>query len=103
MLQNLGLINALIGKKNFLILDEPFNGLDPVQKKRVMSYFNRINKDDNVTILITSHNLADVEKFSDQIALIKNGKIVSNESKKNIIAKYQSIENYYFTYFDENH
>jgi len=100
MIQNLGLVNALVGQKKLLILDEPFNGFDPIQKRRVMKYLSKQNEDNNLTILFTSHILSDVEVFCNQVALIKNGEILNVTSKKNVFNDYGTIENYYFKYFD---
>lgn len=99
MLQQLGLTNALINGDKLLILDEPFNGLDPVQKRNSMNILSELNDKHNITILFTSHILSDVEIFCKQIALIKNGRIIDNNSKKEILLKYQTVENYYFKYF----
>lgn len=100
MIQNLGLVNALVGQKKLLILDEPFNGFDPLQKRRVMKYLSKQNEDNNLTILITSHILSDVEVFCNQVALINNGEILNVNSKKNVLNDHGTIENYYFKYFD---
>lgn len=99
MYQNLGILNSLIGFKDFLILDEPFNSLDPLQRKIVMEYLLKLNVEHSTTILYCSHILSDVEIFSNHIALIKNGIIISNNSIKDVLKDYGSVDKHYFSYF----
>ncbi|MFA3783934.1 ABC transporter ATP-binding protein [Melioribacteraceae bacterium 4301-Me] len=101
MQQSLALLHALLGENELLILDEPFNGLDPAQKNKAIEYLNGIKIKNNVTILITTHILGDIEKIGDQIIIIKQGKLQDSSSKEIIMSKFGSVENYYFSFFDK--
>jgi ABC-2 type transport system ATP-binding protein len=98
MLQSLGLIISLLGDKRFLILDEPLNGLDPIQRRNTAEYLLRLNKTLNVTILLTTHILSDAQSLSTQIGLLKRGKIVANDSSANIVNSYGSLEHFYLKF-----
>lgn len=74
MKQRLGLIEALIIEPEILILDEPFNGLDPSITIKVKKYLSKL-KQQNKIIIISSHVLADMESMCDEITLISNGSI----------------------------
>lgn len=101
MQQSLALLHALLGENELLILDEPFNGLDPAQKNKTIEYLSSLNRNNNVTILITTHILGDIEKIGDQIMIIKQGRLENSSSKEIVMSKFGTIENYYFTFFDK--
>lgn len=73
MKQRLGLAQAIINAKTFIILDEPFIGLDPIGKEIVKKAILRKAKKDNYSILFSSHNLEDVAEICDRIVMIDNG------------------------------
>lgn len=78
MRQRLGIAQALINKPNLLILDEPTNGLDPEGIKELRELLVKLAKKENMAILISSHNLLELESFVNKVCIIKNGKIVEN-------------------------
>ena len=82
MRQRLGIAAALIHKPNLLILDEPTNGLDPEGIKELRELLTTLAKRDNVGILISSHNLAELESFCTNVCIIKNGEIIESTSVK---------------------
>lgn len=88
MKQRLALIQCFILDTDILILDEPFNGLDP---KIVIAVKNHLYKlrDKGKIIFITSHILSDMEKMCDHIAIIKNGKL------NNVKLNYASHKKFY--------
>lgn len=73
MCQRLGLAQALLNKPQFLILDEPFVGLDPIGKKIFKDIIIQKAREEKVGILFSSHNLEDVEEICDRIVLIDRG------------------------------
>ena len=77
MKQRLGIARAILSKPELLILDEPLNGLDPVGIKEMRSLFKILKEDYGMTILISSHNLAEIEKIADTIAIIKDGHLIN--------------------------
>lgn len=79
MCQRLGIASALLASPNLLILDEPTNGLDPEGIKELRDLVKRLAKE-GVAVLISSHNLAELENFCTNVCIIKNGTVIS-ESK----------------------
>ena len=75
MRQRLGIARALINKPNVLILDEPTNGLDPEGIKDLRNLLKKLAKE-GMGILISSHNLAELESFCNKVLIIDNGKII---------------------------
>ena len=76
MRQRLGIAQALLHNPKLLILDEPTNGLDPEGIKEVKVLLKRLAEKENMAILISSHNLAELDTFCNKISIIKNGEIV---------------------------
>ena len=75
MRQRLGIARALINKPNVLILDEPTNGLDPEGIKDLRNLLKKLAKE-GMGVLISSHNLAELESFCNKVLIIDNGKII---------------------------
>ena len=77
MKQRLGIAQAMLNKPKLLILDEPTNGLDPDGIKDIRNLLLNLAKKDKMTVIISSHNLAELEQICDQIAVIRAGKLLS--------------------------
>src|SRR4029453_9280505 len=71
-----GLIVALAFRPELLLLDEPSSGLDPVVRRDILEAIIRTVADEGRTVLFSSHLLDEVERVSDQIAMIHRGRIV---------------------------
>jgi len=69
------LIAALLHKPKILFLDEPTIGLDIFNKRRIREIIKRLNKEEGLTVLITTHDMEDIEELCDRIILLENGKI----------------------------
>lgn len=76
MKQRLGIACALVNKPKILILDEPTNGLDPFGIKELRELLRLINQKTNITIILCSHILEEVEKVCDEIIMIDDGKFI---------------------------
>ncbi len=100
MRQTTALMNTFLGDQQFYILDEPFNGLDAVQKKAVMDYMLKEKEKRHISILITTHILPDIDKICDRIHLIKNGSIVKSANREEIQKSHPSVEEYYIEHFN---
>ena len=81
MRQRLGIARALINNPNILILDEPTNGLDPEGIKDLRILLKKLAKE-GLGILISSHNLAELESFCNKVLIIDNGTIIETSEVK---------------------
>lgn len=75
MKQRLGIAIAILKDPEFVILDEPFNGLDPYGIRDLKTYLKKL-KNSGKTILISSHILSEIQDISDNIGILNNGNIV---------------------------
>jgi len=87
MKQRLAIARAIIHKPKVLILDEPMNGLDPIGVKDMLNLFKKLALEKSMTILFSSHMLNEVMAVSDQILVLRDGKIILEEAKEKIISK----------------
>ncbi|WP_239004594.1 ABC transporter ATP-binding protein [Paenibacillus tepidiphilus] len=76
MRQRLGIAQALLHSPKLLILDEPTNGLDPAGIREMREYMRRIAEVEGISILISSHMLAEIEQICHRAVVIQNGKLV---------------------------
>ena len=84
MRQRLGIAASLLHKPNVLILDEPTNGLDPEGIIEIRELLIKLAKEEKMAILISSHNLSELDNFVTNTCIIKNGKIVSSSTVKEL-------------------
>ncbi len=83
--QRLGLALALLGRPELVILDEPTAGMDPAAKASTRELIGGLRQD-GATVLLTTHELADVELMADQIAIIDRGRIVADGTPAELAA-----------------
>lgn len=83
---------ALSHNAEFLILDEPASGLDPVMRRDILDVFQEVIQDENVGILISSHIISDLEKISDYITYIQKGKIIFSKATSELMEEYKIIK-----------
>lgn len=84
MKQRLGLAIALLGEPTFLILDEPTNGLDPTGIIEFRELLKRLNKENGITILISSHILSELHLLATTYGIIHKGKLLKQFSAKEL-------------------
>ncbi|MBW2311625.1 MAG: ABC transporter ATP-binding protein [Deltaproteobacteria bacterium] len=77
MRQRLGIAEILIKEPKIAFLDEPTLGLDPDGTTRIIEYIQSLSKDNNITILLSSHDLKQVQKISDRIGIMINGRMIA--------------------------
>ena len=80
MRQRLGIAVALCGSPEFLVLDEPINGLDPEGIVEIRKLIKKLNKERNITILISSHILDELSRVATHYGFIADGKIIKEMS-----------------------
>lgn len=80
MRQRLGIAQALLHRPSILILDEPTNGLDPAGIREIRQYIRRLATEANVSVIISSHLLSEIELMCDRIGIIKNGELITIQS-----------------------
>ena len=91
MKQSLGIAQALINNPDFLILDEPTNGLDPMGIREIRNLIVSLSKKHNKTILISSHLLSEVELMVDDVGIINNGNLLYEGALDKLKEKYNSL------------
>ena len=77
MKQRLAIASAIIHNPELLILDEPINGLDPIGIKQIRYLLRKLSKENNTTILISSHILSEIENLADIIGVMDNGNLIT--------------------------
>ena len=80
MKQRLGIAIALLGEPEFLVLDEPVNGLDPAGMREMRNLILKLNKEKNITFLISSHLLDELSKVVTKYGIINKGRLVEEIS-----------------------
>ncbi|MDH6250559.1 ABC-type multidrug transport system ATPase subunit [Chryseobacterium sp. H1D6B] len=89
MKQRLAIAMTLLGKPELLILDEPVNGLDPNGMMEIRELLIKLNREEGVTIFISSHLLQEIEKMITHLAIISHGKIKFTGSIKDLNELYR--------------
>ena len=82
---------SLLHKPEILFLDEPTIGLDAISKKVVREFIKKINKQRNVTVILTTHDMADIEALAKRIILIGKGKKLYDGSLDSLKKKYDNL------------
>jgi len=84
MKQRLGIARAICTRPEFVILDEPINGLDPIGIKEIRDLFLKLSKEFGITIFISSHILGEIELVADTIGVINHGRLIKEVSMEEI-------------------
>jgi ABC-2 type transport system ATP-binding protein len=86
MRQRLGIGLTLVGSPDLIILDEPANGLDPAGIMEVRRLLGRL-RDDGATVLVSSHQLAEIEQICDSVVILQNGELAASGSTASVLAE----------------
>jgi len=108
MRQRLGIAEILIKEPSIAFLDEPTLGLDPEGTTRITNHIQSLSRDKNITILLSSHDLKQVQKISDRIGIMINGRMIAvgpieklAKEKLGVDDKEISLDDVYMKYFQE--
>ena len=91
MKMKLGIVIAMSHGAKLLLLDEPTSGLDPVVRDEVVEMFHDFTRDENHSILISSHIVSDLERLCDYVAFLHKGKLFLCEEKDELLSEYGII------------
>ncbi len=96
MRQRLGIAQAILHNPKLLILDEPTNGLDPEGIKEMRELLVKLSQEEKMAILISSHNLAELDNFCNKVCIIKNGEVIETSEiskiKNNVRKNFRIFE-----------
>ena len=84
MKQRLGIAFAILDNPDFIILDEPINGLDPLGISELRDTFKKLNTEKNITILISSHILSELYLVANRFCIIEKGKVLKEITKEQL-------------------
>lgn len=91
MKQRLGIGMLLLCQPTLLILDEPMNGLDPEGIMKLRTYLQEYAKNHRVCIMVSSHQLSEIEKLCDTVYFVSEKKLVKIQEKKDLEDRYREV------------
>lgn len=92
MKQRLGIANALLGNPEILILDEPVNGLDPQGIADIRNLIVRLNREYNMTILVSSHILGELEHTATRFGIVHQGRVLKEITHEDLRGKKSTVQ-----------
>lgn len=84
MKRRLEIARGFVHQPKILFLDEPTIGLDPQTRNHIWSYLKKLNKEQGITVFLTTHYMEEADKVSDRIAIIDHGKIVAQGTSQEL-------------------
>lgn len=92
MKQRLGIANALLGNPEILILDEPVNGLDPQGIADIRNLIIRLNQEQNMTTIVSSHILGELEHTASKFGIVHEGRVLREITHEDLKAKKSTVQ-----------
>jgi len=90
MVQRLGLADALVGKPELVILDEPTANLDPIGRTEVLTMIRHMRHEEDINFLISTHVLSELEKVCDNAVILHEGMVLAHGTLPDLVSKYSS-------------
>ena len=100
MIQRLQIARGLINDPEILFMDEPTVGLDPVGARMLREIIRKL-KEQGKTVLLTTHNLAEVDELCDRLIIINKGKLVASGTPSGIKGEHETLEDAYVKLIEE--
>ncbi|MBN2591152.1 MAG: ATP-binding cassette domain-containing protein [Sedimentisphaerales bacterium] len=91
MKQRLGIAQALLGNPSYILLDEPMNGLDPQAMADIRLLIKRMTKDEDMTVVISSHNLGEISNLCNKIAILRDGNLLVEEPTERLLENEKNL------------
>ena len=86
------LVSSLSYRPELLLLDEPFSGLDPLVRDQFLGGILELAGQEGWSVLISSHDLAEIDTLTDQVLFLQQGKIVLDEASESLIARHRQVK-----------
>jgi ABC-2 type transport system ATP-binding protein len=86
------IVASLLHKPKILFLDEPTIGLDVIAKYTLRQLITKLNKEENITLFLTSHDVGDIEQMCERVIVINSGEIIYNNKVSTLKNKYTSLK-----------
>lgn len=102
MKQRLAIGRSLLCEPELLILDEPINGVDPKGIIEIRNLLFKLNQERNITILISSHIINEIEKIADVVGIMQEGQFIAEISKEEFQHTDFNLENYFVEVLQKN-
>lgn len=91
--RRVAIAGVLAMKPEVLILDEPTAGLDPMGRDEILDQIAKIQKENNITVILVSHSMEDVAKYVDRLIVMDHGSVRFDGAPKTVFAHYKELEN----------
>ena len=85
--RRVALAGVLATKPDVLVLDEPGAGLDPVSKNQILSFIFELNREEEITVLLVTHDMNDVAQYADQVMVMDRGKVITCQPTRDFFSK----------------
>jgi len=86
------LLSSLAYRPKLVMLDEPFSGLDPLVRDEFIRGLLELTEQEGWTVFVSSHDIEEVQRLADRIAIINSGKLALNESSESLQARFRAVE-----------
>lgn len=90
--KKVALAGALVMKPKLLILDEPFEGLDPVSKNEMIDYLNRLSHDEGIALIVATHDINIVPKIADTLYVLSGGNIIARGIPSEVFSRTEVLK-----------
>ena len=92
MLMKAALLSSIAYRPKLLVLDEPFSGLDPLVREEFVHGVIEVSLSGDWTILVSSHDIEEVERLADHVVLLDRGRMSLNEPAESLLARFRRVE-----------